>query len=141
MSRLISIIILLALSSVSLNAVGANMKQQLCHDGKTIIVSKSAVSAHLGHGDLLGSCSGTWQGSDEPAAVVMMRCEVTADNGMTVMSVTASFDYASIQPVEPVDCALAMATLLDAGFHLRSVTSGSAGATDYLFLGRVPAEG
>ena len=71
----------------------------------------------------------------------MMRCEATADSGMTVVSVSASFDYASIQPVEPVDCALAMATLLDAGFHLRSVTTGSGGATDYLFIGRVPEEG
>ena len=140
MNKLISMIILLALAGMSLNAFGASAKQQVCHDGKTIHVSQSAVSAHMGHGDTLGSCGDASFGPDAPAAVVMMRCAASAESVMEVVSFSASFDYASIQPVEPVDCALAVATLLDAGFHLRSVTSGGAGV-DYLFLGRVPADG
>ncbi len=32
-------------------------KVEICHKGKTITVSESAVKAHLGHGDTLGSCS------------------------------------------------------------------------------------
>jgi len=133
-------IILLALAGMSLNAFGASAKQQVCHDGKTIFVSASAVSAHVGHGDALGHCGGESFGPDAPAAVVMMRCAESAGNVMEVVSFSASFDYASIQPVEPVDCAAALATLLDAGFHLRSVTSGGAGV-DYLLLGRVPEDG
>jgi len=31
-------------------------KVEMCHDGHTISVSPNAVQAHLGHGDLLGSC-------------------------------------------------------------------------------------
>jgi hypothetical protein len=140
MHKLISTIILLALAGMSLNAVGAGNKELVCHDGKTINVSQSAVSAHLGHGDSLGSCGDVSFNPGTPAAVVMMRCAESAGNVMEVVSFSASFDYASIQPVEPVDCAVALATLLDAGFHLRSVTSGGAGV-DYLFLGRVPSDG
>ena len=31
-------------------------KETVCHKGKTISISKSAVSAHIGHGDVVGSC-------------------------------------------------------------------------------------
>ena len=31
-------------------------KETICHKGKTISISKSAVSAHIGHGDVVGSC-------------------------------------------------------------------------------------
>ena len=139
MHKLISTILLLALAGMSLNAFGASAKVQVCHDGKTIYVSQSAVSAHMGHGDTVGDCDGASLEPGAPVAVVMMRCAESAGNEMEVVAFSASFDYASIQPVEPVDCAVALATLLDAGFHLRSVSSGGAGV-DYLFLGRVPAD-
>ena len=146
MRKLISTFILLALYSVSLNAFSANSKQVLCHDGKEIFVSQSAISSHMGHGDTWGSCDGA---SIEPepgtiAAVVMMRCEAKTGNGVEVVSFSASFDLVTILPVQPVDCAVALAELFDAGFHLRSVSSGSAEAggslhlyTDYLLIGRI----
>lgn len=31
-------------------------KVAVCHKGKTIYVDESAVNAHLGHGDYLGTC-------------------------------------------------------------------------------------
>jgi len=151
MYKIILTIILLALFSVSLTAVSANTKQVVCHNGEEISVAQPAVSAHMNHGDTLGACVET---SPEPvpdpdtmAAVVMMRCEAIAGNGVEVVSVSASFDYASIQPVEPIDCAVALANLLDAGFYLRSVTSGNAETEnslhlylDYLLIGRVPVD-
>jgi hypothetical protein len=140
MNKLISIVILLAMVGLSLNAVAAGTKQQVCHDGKTIFVSASALSAHLAHGDTLGACGDASFNPGTPVAVVMMRCAESAGNEMEVVTFSASFDYASIQPVEPVDCAVALATLLDAGFHLRSVTSGG-GTVDYLLLGRLPEDG
>jgi len=147
MYKIILTIILLVLSSVSLNAVSANNKQEVCHKGKEISVAQSAISAHMNHGDTLGACIETLPDPDTMAAVVMMRCEAIAGNGVVVVSVSASFDYASIQPVEPVDCAVTLAYLLDAGFNLRSVTSGSAEAdnslhlyTDYLLIGKIPVD-
>jgi len=144
MHKLISTIILLALYSVSPNVFSANNKQMLCHDGTEIFVAQPAISAHMGHGDTWGSCE---VASTEPgtvAAVVMMRCEAIEGNGVEVVSASASFDLVSILPVEPVDCAVALAGLLDAGFHLRFVSSGSAEADgslhlyiDYLLIGRV----
>ena len=149
MYRIISTIILLALCSVSLNAVSANNNQVVCHKGKDISVAQSAVSAHMNHGDTLGACVETLPGPepDTMAAVVMMRCEAIVGNGVEVVSFTASFDFASIQPVEPTNCAVALADLLDAVFNIESVTSGSAEAdqslhlyTDYLLIGKVPVD-
>lgn len=31
-------------------------KVAICHKGKTIYVNESAVKAHLGHGDYIGTC-------------------------------------------------------------------------------------
>ncbi len=38
---------------------GGNTKVLICHKGKTISVSQSATSAHLGHGDTVGACVAT----------------------------------------------------------------------------------
>lgn len=35
---------------------GGAQKVTICHDGKTIKVAKSAVAAHLNHGDTKGTC-------------------------------------------------------------------------------------
>jgi hypothetical protein len=149
MFKLISTIILLALCSVSLNAVSANNSQVVCHNGTEISIAQPAVSAHINHGDTLGACVELLP-EPEPgtmAAVVMMRCEAIAGNGVKVVTLSTSFDFASIQPVEPSNCAVALADLLDAGFNLRSVTSGNAEAgqsvhlyTDYLLIGRLPVD-
>ena len=138
------------MSGVSLHAVSASEKATICHKSRTITVSMSAISAHEKHGDTLGECTETEKQSASSAAnsaVVMMRCGATADNGMVVVSLSASFEFASTQPVEPVDCAVALADSLDAGLKLKSVTGGSSGDsngmelyTDYLLIGKAPQE-
>jgi len=168
MHKLIASVILLALSSVSLNAVSASNKTEICHKGQEISVANSAVSAHQAHGDTLaddpeGECVDT---PTEPergtmAAVVMMRCEAITGNGSVVVSISSSPvpDVAIIQPFPPEDsveypnCAEAMARLLNADYMVRSITSGSAQSgegegededdvlrlyTDYLLLKKVP---
>ena len=137
MNKMISAILLLALSSVSLNAFSAKNKVDVCHKGKDISVSSKSLSAHMGHGDEEGECDddSTDNGSDTMAAVVMMSCEAIDGNGMEVVSVSTSFEFASIDIEEPAeDCAVALADMLDAGFKLRSVTSASAGDSDDLSL-------
>jgi hypothetical protein len=149
MNKLTSAIILLALSSVSLNAFSAKNKVDVCHKGKDISVSSKSLSAHMGHGDEAGECDddSTDSGSDTMAAVVMMRCEAINGNGVHVVSFSTSFDFATIdieEPAEDDDCAVALADLLDAKFKLRSVTGGSAEDddelnlyTDYLLIGKI----
>ena len=159
MHKVISAIMLLALFSVS--AFGASNKQTLCHNGDEISVANPAVSAHLNHGDSVGECAWEYpqpgpgpEPEPEPGtmiAVVMLRCEGVAGNGVVVVSVSSSVDGAVIQPLpeEVFDCADVLAELLnaDAGFQLRSITSGSADNdenlhlyTDYLLIGKVPAD-
>ena len=157
MYKLTSTIILLALSSVSLNAFSAADKVEVCHKGQEINVASSSLSAHEAHGDWEGDCD---EGPTEPGpdpdsmtVVVMMRCEAIAGNGVVVVSASSSADLnddvAVILPIPPpVDprrnCAAALAALLNAGFQLRSITGGSADSggslhlyTDYLLIGKM----
>jgi hypothetical protein len=148
MHKLISAIILLALSSVSLNAFAKN-KVEICHKGREISVNQNAVRGHENHGDTRGDCEDASTGPDEDsmATVVMMRCEAIIGNGVHVVSFSTSFDFATIdieEPAEDDDCAVALADLLDAKFKLRSVTGGSAEDddelnlyTDYLLIGKI----
>jgi len=149
MHKIIWAIILLALSSA--NAFSASNKQTVCHKGDEISVANSAVSAHLNHGDSVGECTGEGLQPETLTAVVMLRCEGVAGNGVVVVSVSSSVEGAVIQPIadEVFDCADVLAELLnaDAGFKLRSITSGSADSdedlhlyTDYLLIGKVPAD-
>ena len=162
MLKIVSTIILVALSGASFNAFSASNKQDVCHKGDDISVSQSAISAHVGHGDTLGECEDTVPGpGPEPvpettAAVVMMRCEAVTGNGSVVVSASSSIilDVAVILPIPPVDdpdCAQALAGLMDAGFVLRSITSGSAQSgvggdeglhlyIDYLLFGSIPVD-
>jgi hypothetical protein len=147
MHKFISVIILLALSSVSLNAVSASNKTELCHKGQEISVANSAVSAHLAHGDTtdLDDCDENSPGPDPKTEkeVVIMRCEAGS-----LVSFSGSFEVAVILPVpfppEDANCAEILADLLNYGFVLRSITGGSAGDdgglslfTDYLLMGKV----
>lgn len=157
MYKSIAAIIPLALFGTSLSALGDddNSKETMCHNYGQISVSTSAVQAHLNHGDIIkedgvpcpqrpGSGPAPAPG-DTDSAVVMMRCEAQGDN-VVVVSFSASFDYASTDPVEPGDCPETLANLLDRGLSLRSVTGGSAETdgslhlyTDYLLIGQAPA--
>jgi hypothetical protein len=163
MHKLIASVILLAVSSVSLNGVSAADKQEMCHKGDEISIAGPAVPAHLAHGDTVGEC----EGEDTPteperntmAAVVMMRCEAITDNGSVVVSLSSSneLDGAVILPFppaeDPLNCAETLARLLNADYMVRSITSGSAQSgegsgedsddvlhlyTDYLLLKKVP---
>lgn len=154
MYKTIPFIMLLAISSVSLNAVSANAQVTICHNYGEISVAEPAVAAHLNHGDIVkedGVSCPTRPGSepelsDTMAAVVMMRCEAQG-NDVIVVSLSTSFDLTGVQPIEIVDCAVALASWLDQGFTLRSVTGGSAGIdgnlhlyTDYLLVGEKPSD-
>ena len=132
MCKSISVTVFLVLSSLSLNAIGATTKETICHNYGQISVAQPAVQAHLNHGDVLGSCPPRPPSTNPPstnpdpdpettALVVMMRCEAQGDD-VVVVSFSASFDFASIAPVEPAACPEALANLLDRGLTLRSVT-------------------
>ena len=147
MYKLISAIILLALSSVSLNAFSAAAKVEVCHKGQEVNVASSSLSAHMAHGDDEGECSETptEPDPDKETAVVIMRCEAGS-----MVSLKSSFEdkVAIILPEPPpefgVNCAELLADLLNYRFQLRSITAGSAGEngnlslfTDYLLIGNV----
>lgn len=158
MYKSILAIIPLALVGVSQSAVSDDdsSKAKVCHNYHEISVASSAVQAHLNHGDIVketdvpcprrpGSEPGPEPGpepGDNMASVVMMRCEAQGDD-VVVVSFSASFDFASTEPVEPADCPETLANLLDRGLALRSVTGGSAETggslhlyTDYLLIGQ-----
>ena len=143
MHKILSTTILLALTSVSLNAVSDQERVEMCHKGQDFNFVAPSVQAHLNHGDTKGSCENGSGDMDGMTAVVRMRCDAKE-----VVSFTASFDFASIQPVEEENCAVAVSRLIENDFKLSSVTSGSGsdGAddlqmlTDYLFLGEEPEE-
>lgn len=118
-------------------------KVTICHKGnKTASVAQPAVSAHLAHGDTLGACGSTPPPPGDMAAVVMMQCG--PDEGSIVVSAVSSSPSPAIEGgIAPGDdCAVVLAELLDAGYYLKSVTTGSAGddslslITDYLLLGK-----
>ena len=158
MHKTLSTALFLSLASVSLNSFGDSDKQEICHKGKEISVAQSAVAGHMKHGDTEGSCDDQEQGAgDKPTGkdvvVVMMRCDAVGTEVEVVSassSVDLSEDLAVILPIPPVadlNCAKALAGLLNADFKLRSVNSGSAGVggdlnlyTDYLLIGQMPSD-
>ena len=145
MHKILSTTLLLALTSVSLNAASDQDRVEMCHKGQDFNFVAPSVQAHLNHGDTKGSCengSGDSAGDmDGMTIVVRMRCDA-----VDVVSFNASIEFASIQPVEEDNCSVAASRLFENDFKLRSVTSGSGGTeqlqmlTDYLFLGEGPDE-
>lgn len=141
MHKILSTTLLLALTGVSLNAASDQDRVAMCHKGKDFNFVAPSVQAHLNHGDTKGSCeNGSGDGDiDGMTIVVRMRCDA-----VDVVSFNASVEFASIQPVEGDNCAVAASRLFENDFKLRSVTSGSGGSealrmlTDYLFLGEEP---
>lgn len=49
---------------------GTRTKVEICHNGNTIVVAKSAVKAHLSHGDTQGKCDSAFPQAPAPAATV-----------------------------------------------------------------------
>lgn len=142
MRNLMAAVTLAALTGFGQGALADSDKVTICHKGvQTAAVPNAAVPGHVQHGDTLGAC-----GAPPPqamAAVVMMRCEPQGASGVLVVSASSS-----PVPADPIavgdDCAAVLGDLLDAGYDLRSVTTGSAGDavlhlyTDYLLIGRIP---
>ena len=149
MQKLLAAVTLVALSGFGQGAFADSEKVTICHKGvQTAAVPTSAVQGHLQHGDSRGECD---QSPPGMAAVVMMRCEpqVGDTSGVFVVAVSSSPSPAipGSEPIASVDdCAAVLGDLLDAGFDVRSVTTGTAeddGAlhlyTDYLLIGKAPA--
>ena len=145
MRNVMAAVTLVALSGFGQGALAAADKVTICHKGETLSVASSAVSAHMQHGDVEGACVAApppVPPANTMAAVVMMRCEPHVEGGVRVVSASSSPAPA---PIVGGDCAEALGDLLDGGYELRSVTTGSAGDTvlhlytDYLLIGRVPA--
>ena len=142
MQKFTAALLLIAASGISQNALAAAEKVTICHKGvQTAAVAAPAVSAHLQHGDTLGAC-GT--ASDTMSAVVMMRCE-PQDGAVVVVAASSSPSPAIESGIAPGDnCAVVLGDLIDEGYGLRTVTTGSAGDnplhlyTDYLLLGKKP---
>jgi len=128
MKKMISVIFLLALSSTSFNAFSGQDKVEVCHKGQEISVASPALGAHRAHGDTVGSCD-EYESEQAEAAVVMMRCDAIAGNGVEILSFSSSLeDEATIDKYVSGNCAEAMAYLINDGFKLRSVKSGTAEA-------------
>ena len=112
--------------AVAQPALAATDKVTLCHKGTdTLSIAQSAVRAHTNHGDTLGACPVV---EPTPAAAALMRCDSVVGS-MVVVAVSAS-DQGEV-PVElPVavdgNCAAGVADLLNSGWQLKFVTSGSA---------------
>ena len=153
MKHLLSVFFLLALSSASLNALGQSNKVLICHKGKEISVAPAGAQAHIKqHGDTRGPCPDSGEpgpGDSKPRkTVVMMRCEGMTGDNPTVQIVSASSSVPSFQIVPGLDCAVTLSRLLNIGYSIRSITSGSADSgdggislyTDYLLLGKEETE-
>ena len=150
MKKLIYGIAALALLGAAAQVSADDHKSVICHKGKTISVANPAVKAHMNHGDSMGECEDGENGDDPERirTVVMMRCDgMTGDNSaVTIVSFSSSEDLEP--PVEAGDdCAEVLADLMNDGYMLRSITSGSAEDddslrlyTDYLLLGTAEVE-
>jgi hypothetical protein len=140
--------LLLTFANLSMSTYADDHKQVVCHEGKEISVADAAVPAHLKHGDTVGECEDD-EVEPEPetrTTVVMLRCEGTLgreESLAPVEIVSASSSVVGHEITVGLDCAVTLSRLLNIGYIIRSVTSGSTGdsddlrlQTDYLLLGK-----
>lgn len=141
MNKRMIVMALLAMSCFGQAAFAASEKTTICHKGvQTASVPASAVPGHQQHGDSLGAC-----GAPTMAAVVMLRCEPQEGSVKVVAESSSPSPAISGGIVPGDDCAAVLAAVIDEGYGLRAVTTGSAEEdaklhlyTDYLLLGTVP---
>lgn len=131
--RIARLIVAALTLAVMASPVVAGKKVTVCHNGKSISISKNALSAHRAHGDRTGNCP------PKPTykAVVMMRC--LNNNGALVVSGVSISGNAQIDPpITPRDdCANVVADLMNMKYSLQQVNSGfTDGETEYLFIGK-----
>lgn len=108
----------LALPSV---ASAAGNKAFVCHLGKTLYIGRSAVPAHLNHGDDAGRCEAM------PKSMVILRCD--ALEGAIVVT-AASFSGYVPQPLVVnvgIGCSEAIAVAMRYGFKLENTIAGNEG--------------
>jgi hypothetical protein len=144
MNKVTMTIALFALCGFSQVSLADAEKVTICHKGvQTASVAASAVSAHQQHGDTLGACGAA--ADQMMAAVVMMRCE--PQEGVVKVTAASTSPSPAIEGgIAPGDdCAAVLAELIDAGYGLRTVTTGTAEDstvlhlyTDYLLIGKAP---
>ena len=103
-------------------------KVEVCHNGNSIHIARSALPAHLAHGDTRGSCP-------ENTEVVMFRCVDTMDGELVVSAVSVSDNAGLLPPSLGDACADAVAELMNEDFDLARVTGLTDGETEYLFTG------
>jgi len=117
--------LLMGLAILSLTSgVHASNKITVCHkDLNTISIDRNAWDAHYKHGDVWGSCDSY----PKYSVVVIFRCGVSVNGGLTVTTVSPSVDIPVSAPqiAEDDNCADTNATLIEHGFNLKNVTSGS----------------
>ena len=149
MKKLMTLAIALPLFGASGQLLADDHKSLICHKGKEAYVANAAVPAHIKHGDNEGECEDGegGGGADAWKTVVMMRCEgitgAEPPENNTVEIVSASSSVPTYQIVPGLDCAVTLSRLLNIGYSIRSITSGSADSgsgislyTDYLLLGK-----
>ncbi|MBW2245517.1 MAG: hypothetical protein JRH01_26450 [Deltaproteobacteria bacterium] len=139
--NLISLVVAVAALVLAGAAQAGSKKAYVCHedgDGKrkTLKISESAVPAHEGHGDFVGTCS---DAPPPPSEVVLMRCLADElETPITVSSLSATEGAPEIVANSTYgqgdSCAASIAALLDDGFALKQVLGDDEGglATFYV---------
>lgn len=131
------LIIVISFFAVTGNTFAATAaKQDVCHNGKTINISKNAVDAHVRHGDWRRDCE------DVPQAVALFRC---GGPDITILSVSLSAYVPSGRPiVVDSSCSDSIMYLRNSGYkkiHSESVVVPADAenpaniVTDYAFSG------
>jgi len=121
----------------------AGKKVNVCHiddstQYKTIRISKKALGAHLGHGDVRGKC----ENMPTEQAVVIFRCGADTAGGLVVTDVSLSLNVPEDGPavVAGDHCADTNANLLNDSFKLKYANSGSTMdglQTEYMYTAKV----
>jgi len=131
LSRLIIAAVALAIMT---GPAFADSKKNICHKGKTIKVSKSAVKSHEKHGDYTGACRAP---KKTKKSVVIMRC-LNNNGALVVSGVSTSRDVNIDPPITPREsCADTIADVMNMGYKLEQVNTGlTIGETEYMLFGK-----
>ena len=106
------LVILMGFFAMTGNAFAANNKVNICHKGQTLSVSKSALKAHLNHGDFKYACK------YQPRAVGLFRC---GGQNMAILSVSLTAGVPKFYDGTPIvvgsSCSRSINLLLNNGYN------------------------